>query len=737
MYGMLLLVTACSVTNNGTAYLTGTKPQDYQFRSIQDVTVVTNKIKSPELQPANTTWTPKTVGTVVLKIVEYSATYQVTIAGTACEYKTRNADEFTPGDTDTRLNADEVLTGIKNAINAKNLGVTVTQYETSLEITKSTAFTLDGKGGVNNQAIETFQDTVTDVSVLPSVTTNNRYVEVLNAAGDEDNYWLKYNSADKEWKENRSPLASPGFVDSTMPHELVFTDVDTLTFGPIPWTERLAGDDITNPPPSIFPYDPDTDSYISPGNPINATFFYNNRFGLLSKDNVIMGQANDPYNLFYRSAITRIDSDPIDINASSVRPVELFNVLPDSQGLLLFSKRQQFLMFAADTGVLTPNTAVIRGVANYEMESSIAPVDIGTTVGFVSKVPAYTRAFSMQTRGLEENPIVLDLSKVVAEFIPNTITDLVSSPQNSFIALGGRDTKDIYIYRYYNNGEKDLFQAWVKWDMPGDIQAFSIVNDMMFVITEQMDEYTLGVISINDIPLGTVFSDSFNLAMANPLLDMAEKPLSTTYDINTNLTTFTVGFQPLDYKTPILLLTPPTTSTIFTTINDLASFTAGITGDGGDPGYWAELQNGTGKTFTLQGDWTSYANEIVIGYNYMFNIELPTFFYNRAEEGASAYDFTANLTVARAKISCGKSGALTFLVKGRGSSEWTDIQAVTDASYYEADTLPIKSQQQFTVPINQRNMNFSLRITSDHPFPVSLNSMMWEGTYNPRYYKRT
>jgi hypothetical protein len=573
--------------------------------------------------------------------------------------------------------------------------------------------------------------------VLPSVTTNGRYVEVLNAAGDEDNYWLKYNSADKEWKENRSPLTSPGFVASTMPHELVFTDVDTLTFGPIPWTERLAGDDITNPPPSIFPYDPDTDSYISPGNPINATFFYNNRFGLLSKDNVIMGQANDPYNLFYKSAITRIDSDPIDINASSVRPVELFNVLPDSQGLLLFSKRQQFLMFAADTGVLTPNTAVIRGVANYEMESSIAPVDIGTTVGFVSKVPAYTRAFSMQTRGLEENPIVLDLSKVVAEFIPNTITDLVSSPQNSFIALGGRDTKDIYIYRYYNNGEKDLFQAWVKWDMPGDIQGFSIVNDMMFVITEQMDEYTLGVISINDIPLGTVFNDSFNLAMANPLLDMAEKPLSTTYDINTNLTTFTVGFQPLDYKTPILLLTPPTTSTIFTTINDLASFTAGVTGDGGDPGYWAELQNGTGKTFTLQGDWTNYANEIVIGYNYMFNIKLPTFFYNRADEGASAYDFTANLTVARAKISCGKSGALTFLVKGRGSSEWTDIQAVTDASYYEADTLPIKSQQQFTVPINQRNMNFSLRITSDQPFPVSLNSMMWEGTYNPRYYKRT
>ena len=72
---------------------------------------------------------------------------------------------------------------------------------------------------------------------------------------------------------------------------------------------------------------------------------------MLSADNVILSQSNDPYNFFARSATTQIASDPIDLNVASVRPVELFNVLPDSQGLLLFSKRQQFLMFANDTGV--------------------------------------------------------------------------------------------------------------------------------------------------------------------------------------------------------------------------------------------------------------------------------------------------------------------------------------------------------------------------------------------------
>ena len=35
--------TFCTVNNTGTAYLTGTKQSDYHFRSVQDVTVITNK----------------------------------------------------------------------------------------------------------------------------------------------------------------------------------------------------------------------------------------------------------------------------------------------------------------------------------------------------------------------------------------------------------------------------------------------------------------------------------------------------------------------------------------------------------------------------------------------------------------------------------------------------------------------------------------------------------------------
>ena len=725
----------CTVTNEGAGYLTAPDPSDYQFRTIQDVTIVTNRGVDPKLQPRPTGYAVKKQGTILLKIVEYSATYKVKINGTEVSYSTRNGDVLEPPeDKGSKMDATEILNGIKAAIDGGNFGVTVTVYPTSLELTSNSAFELEATGGINNRALTYFQDNVNNLSELPAESRDGRTVEVLNSGGDEDNYWLKHIAVTQEWKETKDPRVSPGFDASTFPHELAFTDDTSLTFKPIPWADRNAGSDATNPPPSIFDYNETTKQYDEIGTPINATFFYNNRFGLLSGDNVILSQSNAPYNFFNRSALTQTASDPIDLNAASVLPVELFNVLPDSQGLLLFSKRQQFLMFATGEGTLTPTTAVIRGISNYEMDENIAPVDIGTTIGFISKVPSYTRAFTLQTRGLEEPPVVIDLSKTVAEYIPDGINHLVSSPQNSFIAMSKKDTNELYIYRYFNNGNEDLFQAWVKWQLPGKIQVFSVINDMMFVVTQQKDQYTLGLISLNDIPLGTVFTEMPS-RLSSPVIDMVSRPTGVTYDSGSNKTTFTVGYTPLD-QAAILLLVPTLQTDDFQATFDLAGFNflqTQATDD--DIGYWRELTT-EGNSFTLVGDWTQYKDNMLVGYNYDFSLDLPTFYYNMAEEG-SAYDYTASLTINRAKISSGKTGAVTFKIKPKGSDEWVDIQATTDASYYEADTSPVNSERRFVIPINQRNTNFDMKISSALPYPVSLVSMMWEGQYTPRYYKRS
>ena len=68
--------------------------------------------------------------------------------------------------------------------------------------------------------------------------------------------------------------------------------------------------------------------------------------------------------------------------------------------------------------------------------------------------------------------------------------------------------------------------------------------------------------------------------------------------------------------------------------------------------------------------------------------------------------------------------------------EWYNLNPVVIADNYLANDIPVSDQSIFTLPIHQRTDNFTLRLFNDSPFPVSVNSMMWEGMYSPRFYRR-
>ena len=68
--------------------------------------------------------------------------------------------------------------------------------------------------------------------------------------------------------------------------------------------------------------------------------------------------------------------------------------------------------------------------------------------------------------------------------------------------------------------------------------------------------------------------------------------------------------------------------------------------------------------------------------------------------------------------------------------EWYNLNPTQMADTYLANDIALSEQSVFSIPIHQKTDNFQLRIFNDSPFPVSLNSMMWEGNYSPRFYKR-
>ena len=215
---------------------------------------------------------------------------------------------------------------------------------------------------------------------------------------------------------------------------------------------------------------------------------------------------------------------------------------------------------------------------------------------------------------------------------------------------------------------------------------------------------------------------------------MATRPVSpdpgvvdaVVYDSVNDLTKIYVPYTPLDQTKAMMLLTVPTADD-----GTDAEIDA-------DAGYYAtayeRTETGTNyRYFEVKGNFTDYEDGIVVGYPYDFEATLPRFYFRRDQ---TTTDFTAALTVSRAKFSVGRSGAVTFKLKATGSNEWRNVQHTADADYYSADSNPVKSERQFIVPIHQRNTNFELKVTSDFPYPVSLVSMMWEGNYTPRFYRR-
>ena len=74
--------TFCTVTNNGTGYLTGTKQDDYHFRSIQDTTIITNKTVVVTAQ-AEIAFVANAQGTLKLLSLTDGDVCKVTFKGTS------------------------------------------------------------------------------------------------------------------------------------------------------------------------------------------------------------------------------------------------------------------------------------------------------------------------------------------------------------------------------------------------------------------------------------------------------------------------------------------------------------------------------------------------------------------------------------------------------------------------------------------------------------------------------
>ncbi len=695
---------------NAKNYLSSASKLDYEVLTINDYTFITNKTTVVAAQ-ANPSFTYAKVATIKVNTVEYSAQYKVVINGNTAAITTRNSD--TVGTTPVRvLNYEDIITDLKTAIDALSIsGLTVTKTGATLELTSTNIFAINGIGGKGGEGLTVYQDSISSIARLPNQSANNRIVRVINSEASEDDYYLKFiatTAGDGYWEETRAPDVSPGLQASTMPHQLVKQLDGTFLFSQITWEERLTGDITSNPNPSFV------------GNTIQQIFFYNNRLGMLSGENVVFSQSGDYFNFFSQSATTLVASDPIDISASSTRPAILYAALPAAQGLVLFSRTQQFIV-TSDNGVFTPTGVSIKTISNYEMASDMLPVDMGTTVSFVTKTSSYTRVFEMETRGSEDSPIVVDISRVVPEWIPSTTDQLISSPQNSLLSLGSATSKVLYMFRFYTTGEKRELQSWFKWQLSGNLHHHAVNEDTMWLVTKQEDAFVLQRVDLVQSPDVSAIQTKGGISV-DPRLDMWSLNPSRTYNSTTDVTKLYLPYKH-DSTLSVCVVSgkPITVGSTFLDIGLITIPSTVLTDGGGD------YVNINGRDLT--GD------QVFVGYLFDLTVELPEM-YVRSGENKQISDLASSVVISRMQVNTGLGGDFEFMVRARGRDVWDQAYAVTDANLYLANDVPLSGSKRYTLPLHQKSTNMTIKLVAAGPFPVSLLSLVWEGHYSPRYYKR-
>ena len=595
--------------------------------------------------------------------------------------------------------------------------------------------------------------TVNSFADLPADASDGDVYLILNTSSRDDNYFVKYtaqNGGTGVWEECAKPGISKGVDSSTMPHVLAINDAgQTFSFIQADNVDRAAGGERNNPQPSFV------------GAFINSVFFYLNRVGYLSKDNIFLSQPITPDNVntlviqkpnyFNSSAIAQSAADPIDLNVATIRPVELINTLPAYNGLAIFSENEQFVLYS-EQGVVTPQTAIVKSISNYEMNDVVDAIEVGESFVFISKTQRNARVWQLKMMGIEQDPVLTDIGKIITDYIPNNVDTLVSNPQNQFISISSTDDNKMYLFRKHQVEGESQFAAWFRWDVPGDIQICAFFDDRMFITYEAGGQTVVASAALNlvpeeDILTNVPFPDGLTPGsgegigpfLDNWISDATPEKITITADTITPttgdpyITNLKVTF-PSDYPSTISGLEPcivktdePLTRSLVGAINANAGYSPKVT-DNGD-GSWSI--DGRYDPSDISG-W-------VAGFRFNYDLALPTTYFRNQD----TYDTQAYLKIDRYKFLFAEVSEVTFKLTVIGLNSpydtndvWSDITPSIPASLYQENSFPYLRQFTCELPIHQRNTYFRCRVFDNSPFPCTLSSMMWEGIYNPRYYRR-
>lgn len=239
------------------------------------------------------------------------------------------------------------------------------------------------------------------------------------------------------------------------------------------WDDRGAGDAETNPYPSFVDR-----KLVEP-------FFFRNRLGFLSGENVILSRSGDLFNFFRTSVIDLQVDDLIDIK-SALSDVTIFHsATPWDDRLILWSENAQIIMTGEP--LLTPTTVRLELASRYFNNAAVRPVAAGRRLFFAHQQAGSSRIFQYLPPAFDDSTEAeaREITSEVPTYLTGEPVAMAVDAALGFLAVvtdGGSQNK-IYVFTWADQ----IFAGWSEWTFPTTTKLLSadVIDGKLGVVTKE------------------------------------------------------------------------------------------------------------------------------------------------------------------------------------------------------------------------------------------------------------
>lgn len=693
------------------SYLDGvTDPAtQYAALTVADYTFIVNKKKTVAM---DSDVSPSRPHEALINVMagNYGKTYKITINGNVvAEMKTGDGGSAShSAGVDTVAITKCLIDGttVGSQTSTKNLDTelsgpewTITRYQNAIHIENSSAdFTLEVEDGFNGNSMKGIKKRTQRFADLPNFGPDGYTVEVVGDANTGfDNYYVKIEAQDEGavvWRETIAPNVVLGLDASTMPHLLVRETDGSFTFKAAEWDPRTCGDADINPQPSFV------------GRTIETVLFTRNRLGFLADESGVLSRGGSFFNFFRGSATALLDDDPIDVAATHVKVSLLKNVVPHQEDLLIFSEQTQFRFSGND--LLTPKTASLKPISEYNAAADVPPVAIGTRVFFTTRNGDWVSVREYYLDRSTQQAEAVPITGHCPAYIPKGVFKIAAtSNEDVLCALTKGERSALYLYKYYWAGEEKVQSAWVKWTYEdATLLNAEFIDSDLYLVIQRADGVYLEKQRLQPNVTDTGLAFVVNLDQRIHTDDLSDGIYDEEYDV----TEYTLPYGPSMTLKAVTAPNEEDEDARPCLERDVASVDAGAR-----------------KVF-LEGDTTG--DKLWFGYEYTKRYRFSPFYARKEGRSGSVAVQEGRLQVADLTLVFNNTAYFTVEVRtvGRAAvNTYTYSGRKLGSPSFLLGQVPLQKGKK-NIPIMSLNERVTIDIINDSWMPSSFLSAEWTGT---------